>query len=103
MDLLTSLSSSPDLANAILIALAKHPDAQVKDLVSGYTDAEIGAMALSTPVLLQIVVRMVIDKALGEPESLEGARNSLKSKALAKQLEQAISAKKELNDSLAGY
>ena len=100
MDLLNEQierSSSLALGNAILVALATHPSAQAKDLANGFTDAEIGAIALHTPAVLMKVARMVIDEALATMDNPDTENRSPEQIALAEQLQQALSAKRRLN------
>ena len=87
--------------NAILVALATHPDPEINNLASGYSDAEIDAIALGTPVMLQTIVRMVIDEAVKEIDRPVIYSCPPEIAVLAAQLKEMAVAKRILKESLA--
>ena len=100
MDLFCELNrcSKKDLGNAILVTLATHENTTIKNLARGYSEAEIGYIAINTPKVLLIVARMVIDAALSPPDAKDCPANV---KALRRKLKTLFTDRTQLDEFLA--
>ena len=97
MDFFNELTTCSDEAfnNAIIVALATHKDKRIKNLASGYNDAEIGDIAIRTPAALLLIATMTIDVALRVLAKNRDDDPGID--ALAKELKQLLADKQKLD------